>query len=48
MDELELPAALDALDGLTAAERIAPAASPELIAAVSDFVHARGDFAIRR
>ena len=48
MDELELPAALDALDGLTAAERIAPAASPELIAAVSDFVHARGEFAIRR
>ena len=48
MDESELPAALDALDGLSAAERIAPEASPELIAAVSDFVQARGEFAIRR
>lgn len=48
MDETELPAALDALDRLPAAERIAPSASPELIAAVSDFVHARGEFAVRR
>jgi UDP-N-acetylglucosamine transferase subunit ALG13 len=48
MDESELPAALDALDRLPAAERIAPSASPELISAVADFVHARGEFAVRR
>jgi UDP-N-acetylglucosamine transferase subunit ALG13 len=48
MDETELPAALDGLDGLSAAERIAAEASPELVAAVSDFIHARGEFAVRR
>jgi UDP-N-acetylglucosamine transferase subunit ALG13 len=48
MDESELPAALDALGGLSAAERIDPSASPALLAAVADFVHARGEFAIRR
>lgn len=48
MDETELPAALDALDGLVAADRIAPVASPELLAAVADFVHGRGEFAVRR
>lgn len=48
MDETELPATLDALDGLVAAERIAAVASPELLGSVSDFVLARGEFAVRR
>lgn len=48
MDEHELPARLDALDGLSAAERIEPVASPELLRAVADFVHGRGEFAVRR
>ena len=48
MDESELPAALDALDRMPVAERIAAVASPELLSAVSDFVHARGEFEIRR
>jgi len=45
MDESELPALLDRLDEIPVADRIASTASPELLGAVRDFIHRRGEFA---